>query len=123
MRYLTDRKRAVGKGASGTGTEHHRYMQVSAVGLALIVPTFLYIFGHALGSDYATVQATFARPIPAIVTGLVLVFGLKHFNSGFQMMIEDYARGSARKAAIIFMTVFTYALMATGLFALAKLAL
>jgi hypothetical protein len=43
--------------------------KVSAVGLALIVPTFLYIFGHALGSDYATVQATFARPIPAILTG------------------------------------------------------
>ena len=98
-------------------------MQVSAVGLALIVPTFLYIFGHALGSDYATVQATFARPIPAILTGLVLVFGLKHFNAGFQMMIDDYARGPARKASVIFMTAFTYALMATGLFALAKLAL
>jgi succinate dehydrogenase / fumarate reductase, membrane anchor subunit len=29
MRYLTDRKRAVGKGAAGTGTEHHWSMQVS----------------------------------------------------------------------------------------------
>ena len=43
MRYLTPRKRAEGKGASGTGTAHHWYMQVSAVALAFMVPTFLYI--------------------------------------------------------------------------------
>ena len=36
MRYLTDRKRAVGKGSARSGTEHHWYMQASAVGLALI---------------------------------------------------------------------------------------
>ncbi|WIV50222.1 succinate dehydrogenase, hydrophobic membrane anchor protein [Marivivens sp. LCG002] len=123
MRYLTARKRAEGKGASHTGTEHHWSMQVSAVGLALIVPTFLYIFGKALGSDYATVTETFSHPIPAIVTALVLIFGLKHFNRGFEMMAQDYLRGSQLKAAIMFMTAFTYGLAATGLFALAKLAL
>lgn len=123
MRYLTARKRAEGKGAAHSGTEHHWYMTVSAVGLALIIPAFLYVFGKALGSDYATVQATFARPIPAILTALVLVFGLKHFNKGFQIMIEDYTGGIARKAWISLMTAFTYGLMATGLFALAKLAL
>lgn len=123
MRYLTARKRAEGKGAAHSGTEHHWYMQVSAVGLALIVPTFLYIFGKALGSDYATVTETFSHPIPAIVTGLALVFGLKHFKSGFEMMLQDYARGTALKAGIMLMTAFTYGLAATGLFALAKLAL
>ncbi len=123
MRYLTTRKRAEGKGASHTGTEDHWYMTMSAVGLALVFPVFIFIFGRALGGDYASVQATFARPIPAIVTGLALIFGLKHFNKGFQMMIEDYTHGTTRKALVILMTAFTYLLSATTLFALAKLAL
>ena len=39
MRYLTARKRAEGKGASGTGTEHHWSMTVTAVVLAFMVPS------------------------------------------------------------------------------------
>lgn len=123
MRYLTDRKRAIGKGASGTGTEHHWYMMVSSVGLALIIPLFLFVFGRALGSGHDEVLATFSRPFPAILTALVLVFGLQHFAKGAQTMIEDYARGSARKIGIIAVICLSYGLMATGLFALAQLAL
>ncbi|MEY8098989.1 succinate dehydrogenase, hydrophobic membrane anchor protein [Falsihalocynthiibacter sp. S25ZX9] len=123
MSYITDRKRAEGKGASGTGTQDHWFMQVSAVGLAVLVPTFLFIFGRAFGGSYEEVLATFARPVPAILSALVLVFGLLHFRKGAQMMIEDYMRGSSRKIAIIAVILFSYGLMATGLFALAKIAL
>ncbi|MDJ0826151.1 MAG: succinate dehydrogenase, hydrophobic membrane anchor protein [Rhodobacter sp.] len=123
MRYLTARKRAEGRGASGTGTEHHWYMTVSAVGLAVMVPTFLYIFGSTLGGSHDEVLATFARPLPAILTGLVLVVGLNHFRRGAQIAIEDYSRGVTRKILLIFVITFTYFLMAAGLFALAKIAL
>lgn len=123
MRYITDRKRAEGRGASGTGTEHHWYMMVSSVGLAIIVPIFLFVFGRALGSGHEEVLATFARPFPGILTALVLVFGLHHFAKGAQTMIEDYARGTARKIGIIAAICLSYGLMATGLFALAKMAL
>ncbi len=123
MAFLTDRKRAVGRGASGTGTEHHWYMQVSAVGLALLVPAFIYFFGSTLGGDHASVLETFSRPIPAILTGLVLFFGLQHFRKGAQMMIEDYTRGSTKKLLIISVTMLSYGLTATGLYALAKIAL
>ncbi len=123
MRYLTDRKRAEGRGAAHTGTGHHWYMQVSAVGLALMVPTFLYIFGSALGSGHAEVLAIFSRPIPAIVTGLVLVIGLQHFRKGATTVIEDYTRKSTRKVLIMSVIVLSYGLTATGLFALAKIAL
>ncbi|MTJ03907.1 MAG: succinate dehydrogenase, hydrophobic membrane anchor protein [Sediminimonas qiaohouensis] len=123
MRYLTARKRAEGKGASGTGTEHHWYMQVSAVGLALIIPTFLYVFGSALGSSHETVINTFSRPVPALLTGLVLFVGLQHFRKGAQIMIEDYARGITRKILVMFLIIFSYGLTATGLYALAKIAL
>lgn len=123
MRYLTDRKRAEGKGAAHSGTEHHWYMTVSAVGLAFMVPTFLYIFGHALGQGHEAVLATFARPFPALLTALVIFVGMRHFAKGATMMIEDYARGSARKAAVILVISLSYAITAVGLYALVKIAL
>jgi succinate dehydrogenase / fumarate reductase membrane anchor subunit len=123
MRYLTDRKRAMGKGSAHTGTEHHWYMTVSAVALAFMVPTWLYIFGSALGSSQEEVVATFGHPFPAILTGLVLFVGMQHFAKGATMMIEDYARGSARKALVILAISISYAITATGLFALVRIAL
>ena len=123
MRYLTARKRAIGKGAAGTGTEHHWYMTVSAVGLALIVPTFLYVLGSTLGGSREEVLATFSHPAIAILAGLVLFVGLEHFRKGAKTMLEDYSRGTTLKILIISVTVLTYGLTATGLFALAKIAL
>lgn len=123
MRYLTDRKRAVGKGASGTGTEHHWYMTVSAVGLAMLLPIWLYVFGSAIGGSHEDVLATFARPVPAVLTGLMLVFGMQHFHRGAEMMITDYAHGSAAKIWIMLTKVLSYSLIAFGLYALAKMAL
>ncbi|WP_050524164.1 succinate dehydrogenase, hydrophobic membrane anchor protein [Pseudorhodobacter wandonensis] len=123
MRYLTDRKRAMGKGSAHTGTEHHWYMTVSAVALAFMVPTWLYIFGSALGGTQEEVVATFSHPFPAILTGLVLFVGMQHFAKGATMMIEDYARGSARKGLVILAISISYAITATGLFALIRIAL
>lgn len=123
MRYLTARKRAEGKGAAHTGTEHHWSMTVSAVALAFMVPTWLYIFGSALGQPQEAVVAIFARPFPAILTALVLVVGMRHFAMGATMMIEDYARGSARKVGIIFAYSLSAVIVATGLFALVKIAI
>ena len=123
MRYLTARKRAVGKGASGTGTEHHWSMTVTAVALAFLVPTWVYIVGHAVGQDYETVRATFARPFTSILTALVLVVGMRHFAKGAQMMIEDYAHGTMRKALIIAAYSLSYVITAMGLFALGGIAL
>lgn len=123
MRYLTAYKRAVGKGAAGTGTEHHWYMTVSSVGLAVMIPVFLVVFGRALGQGHDAVLAIFARPFTAILTAMVIVVGLNHFRRGAQMMIDDYMRGTNRKFAHIFVITFSYFLMACGLFALAKIAL
>lgn len=121
MRYLTARKRAEGKGASHTGTEHHWYMTASSVGLAFLVPTFIYIFGSTLGQSHEQVIATFSRPFPAILIALTVVIGMRHFAKGAQMMIEDYARGTMRKALVILAISISYAVTAVALYALAKL--
>lgn len=123
MRYLTPRKRAEGKGSAHTGTEQHWMMTVSAVGLAFTVPVWLYVFGKALGQSREAVLETFGRPFPAILTALVLVVGMRHFAMGATGMIEDYARGTARKMLIIFVISLAWMIAATGLFALARMAL
>ncbi len=123
MRFLTARKRAEGLGAAHSGTEHHWYMIVSSVGLALIVPIFLFVFGRALGGSHQQVIDTFSHPAMAILTMLVLYVGLQHFRKGAQTMIEDYAGGMTRKILIIAVTVLSYGLIATGLFAVLKIAL
>ena len=123
MRYLTDRKRAEGRGAAHSGTEHHWSMQVSAVALAFMVPVWLYVFGHALGGTREQVLETFARPLPAILTGLVLVVGMRHFAKGATMMLQDYVHGTALKISIMCVTSLSGVIAATGLFALIKIAL
>jgi succinate dehydrogenase / fumarate reductase membrane anchor subunit len=123
MAYLTDRKRAEGAGSSKTGTEHFWQMQISSVALAILIPLFVITFGRALGGTQAEVTAHFARPFPAIVTGLTLVVGFTHFRNGAQVMIEDYTRGALRKGLIIATICLSYAAMAAGLFALVRLAL
>ncbi|MBC7479860.1 MAG: succinate dehydrogenase, partial [Pseudorhodobacter sp.] len=87
------------------------------------VPVWLYIFGHALGGTRDQVLATFARPFPAILTGLVLVVGMRHFAKGATMMLQDYTHGSTLKLSIMFVTSLSGVIAATGLFALIKIAL
>ncbi|MGB5869646.1 MAG: succinate dehydrogenase, hydrophobic membrane anchor protein [Albidovulum sp.] len=123
MRYLTDRKRAMGKGSAGSGTEHHWFMQISAVGLAILVPIFVIALGRAIGGSYLEVRSFFAHPFVAITAALTLFVGMRHFAAGATMMIEDYAHGTLRKALIITAVSLSYLVITTGLFALIRLAL
>jgi succinate dehydrogenase / fumarate reductase membrane anchor subunit len=123
MRYLTDRKRAEGLGSAKSGTQHFWNMQVSAVALAILVPLFVLTFGSILGAPYVVVLEFYSQPIPAIIAGLTLVVGFLHFKNGAAMMLEDYVHGGTLKALVIGVTCISYGAIATGLFALIKLAL
>ena len=122
MRYLTDRKRAIGMGAAKSGTEHHWSMQVSSVALLILVPLFIFTFGAALGGSYEDLTAYYARPFPAIVAALTIWVGMMHFKSGAQIMLEDYVHGFKGRLAIILMTCLSYAVAVTGVYALVRLA-
>ncbi len=123
MAFLTDRKRAAGLGAAKTGTEHHWNMAVSSVALLILMPLFVFTFGPILGAPYLEVVAYFSRPFPAIVAALAITVGFLHFKNGVQVLIEDYVHGLQRKGWIIAMICLSYAAIATGLFALVRLAL
>ena len=123
MRYLTDRKRATGMGSAKSGTAHFWAMKVSSVALLILIPLFVFTFGAIVGEDYATVTVYFAHPFPALIAALTLIVGFEHFQSGAQVLIEDYVHGLAQKISIILIKCISYGLMAMGLFAIAKLAL
>ena len=123
MRYLTDRKRAVGWGAAKSGTEHFWAMKKSSVALLFLVPLFVFTFGAALGGTHEEITAYYARPFPAIVAALTILVGFKHFNDGVQVLIEDYVHGPMEKILILLMTCVSYGAAAVGVFAIARLAL
>lgn len=123
MRYLTDRKRAEGLGSAKSGTEHFWNMQLSAAALLILVPLFVFTIGPILGAPHEEVLAYLARPFPAIVMALVLTVGLVHFRMGAQVMIEDYWSGMTRKLLVLAVVIISYGTLATGLFALVRLAL
>ena len=123
MAYLTDRKRAMGLGSAKSGTEHFWSMKVSSVALLILIPLFVFTFGAALGGSYEDVLTYYSRPFPAVIAALTLAVGFKHFNEGSQVLIEDYVHGLAQKVTIILVTCLSYGAAATGIFAIAKLAL
>ncbi|WP_163849025.1 succinate dehydrogenase, hydrophobic membrane anchor protein [Pseudooceanicola aestuarii] len=123
MRYLTDRKRAVGLGSAKSGTEHHWAMQISSVALLILVPLFVFTTGWIIGAPYEEVAAYYNRPFPAIVAALTLIVGMMHFKNGAQMAIEDYVHGLAGRLTIIAVTCLSYAIAAVGVYALIRLAL
>jgi succinate dehydrogenase / fumarate reductase membrane anchor subunit len=123
MDFSTARKRAAGLGSAKSGTHHFWSMQVSSVALVLLVPLFIFTFGRILGAPHDEVIAYYSRPFPALVAALTLVVGFMHFKNGVQVMIEDYTGGLTRKYLIIGTTILSYAAAATGLFAIARIAL
>ncbi|MEM8730344.1 MAG: succinate dehydrogenase, hydrophobic membrane anchor protein [Pseudomonadota bacterium] len=123
MRFLTDRKRAVGMGSAKSGVEHFISMKISAVGLLILTPLFLLTFGPQLGEPYDEVLAHFARPYPALITGLMIAVGFMHFKNGVQVLIEDYTHGPMKDALIVGTICLSYAAATAGIFAVAKLAL
>lgn len=123
MAFLTDRKRAIGLGSAKEGTYHYWTMQVSSVGLLILIPLFIFTFGPQLGRPYDEVVAYFGRPFPALIAMGTIWLGMMHFKNGVQVMLEDYTQGGTRKALIVGSIFVSYAIAATGVFAVLRLAL
>jgi succinate dehydrogenase / fumarate reductase membrane anchor subunit len=123
MRYITPRKAAHGLGSAHSGTADHWFLTVSACALVLLVPAFMLVIANAIGLPRDALVAYFGRPYPAIISALFIVIGMLHFIKGTRVMIDDYFQDTARKVAIIVSVIFSWAVIATAIFALAKMAL
>ncbi len=123
MKFLTDRKRATGLGSGGTGADHHWLTIATSLSLVILVPLLIFTFGYAVGHSYEEVLAFYSSPCIAIISALCLVGGIIHLKTEVDEAVEDYVGGIKRKLTLIAVAGFCYALMATGLFALLKLAI
>ena len=123
MRFITDRKRAIGMGSAKSGTEHFWRVKIQSFALMLLIPLFIFTFGSKLGASFDEVTSYFARPFPAIIAALTIVVSMIHFKDGVQVLIEDYIHGLAQKITLMAMICLSYAIAAIGLFAIARLAL
>lgn len=123
MAFLTDRKRVSGLGSARSGSEHHWSMTMTSAALLILIPLFIFTFGPMLGEPHADVVAHFSRPFPALVAALTITTGFLHFKNGVRVLIEDYVHGAMREVLIIAMTLLSFAAIATGLFAIGRIAL
>lgn len=123
MRYITPLKAAEGLGSAHEGTQHHWHMTVSAVALAILTPLFMITIACAIGLPRELVLVYFGRPLPALITGLFIVVGMLHFIKGTRIMIDDYFKGGVRKGALIFSVIFSWAVIALTIYALARMGL
>lgn len=123
MRYITPRKAATGMGSTRSGTSDHWAMTVSAWALLILTPLFMITVAGAIGLSREELIAHFGHPWPGIVTALFVIVGMIHFMKGTRVMIDDYFQHTARKVAIIVSVIFSWAVIAAAVFALAKMAL
>lgn len=123
QRFMTDRKRALGLGSGRQGTHHHWQMMVTSMLLVVLVPAFLITFAMGLGGTHEEVIAYYSRPVPAIIAMLTMAVVIFHLMNETLVAIEDYVHGVAGKLTLVGVTAFCYALIAAGLFAVAKIAL
>lgn len=122
MRYITPRKAAAGLGSGRSGTLQHWQITVTSVALLVLTPLFLIAVGGAIGLPRDQVVAHFGRPFPGIITALFVTVGMIHFIKGTRIMLDDYLHGLPHRAAIVVSHIFGWGMIATVLFALAKMA-
>lgn len=123
MRYITPLKAAKGLGAARSGTQDHWFLTVTAVALLIVTPLFMLVVAKAIGLPREGVVAYFGRPFPAVITGLFIIVGMLHFIRGTRSMLDDYIRGPAHKVAVILSVIFSYAVIAVAVYALARMGL
>ncbi len=83
-------KRARGLGSAKEGTHHFIVQRISAVALIFLVPWLVWLLITLIPADYATVRATLARPVNAVLLASLLLMMFWHARLGLQVVIEDY---------------------------------
>ena len=83
-------KKARGLGSAHDGTRHFILQRISAVILALLTPWLVWLLITLIPADYATVRATLAHPVNAVLLLSFLLALFWHSRLGLQVVIEDY---------------------------------
>ncbi len=116
--------RVRGLGSARAGA--HTWLMERLSGLAVLATAIWLVVSLLLlpNLQYAAVREWAAEPVSAIALGLLIVALFWHTKLGLQVLIEDYVHEAANKlAALIALSLFTYAGAAFGLYCVVRLAL
>jgi succinate dehydrogenase membrane anchor subunit len=115
--------RAIGLGSAKEGVEHWWAQRVSAVALIVLGLWFVAALISLAGADRAAVAAWLHRPLPAILTVLLLIAVFYHAALGLQVVIEDYVHSEWLKlSTLVAMRLISIALAVAGIFAVLRIA-
>ena len=119
----TPLKRVRGLGSAHAGTDHFWKQRVTALAGIPLTIAFLFIVLSTVGKDFATVKATLAHPLVAILMLLFILSSVTHMRIGMQVIIEDYVHEEGPKVLLLMLnTFFAVAVGLASAFAILKLA-
>ena len=112
-----------GLGSAQHGSHHWLQARLTALGNLLLVGFLVVSLLRLNLGDFAAVHRWASQPMVALALILLVVSIFVHLRLGLQVLIEDYIHGTMQKVLIVAMICLSYAAAATGVFAIARLAL
>lgn len=117
-----------GLGAARDGVGHFIKQRVTAIGLIVLVPWFLFsLICATRGADaaerYGNAIEWVGQPVNAVLILLAVGAALYHMRLGMQVVIEDYFPGHGARVALLILNTFVSVVMfAAAAFAVIKIA-
>jgi succinate dehydrogenase / fumarate reductase membrane anchor subunit len=115
--------RVIGLGSAKEGVAHWWAQRLTAVALIPLLLWFVISMIGLTGAARGAVLAWLHRPLPAIITVLLLIAAFHHMALGVQVVIEDYVHTEWSKITLLVLNKFVaFALAAAGIFAVLRIA-
>ncbi|MHC5305963.1 succinate dehydrogenase, hydrophobic membrane anchor protein [Bartonella sp. LJL80] len=122
--FRTELGKVRGLGSAHHGTHHFWMQRVTAFANVPLFIFFIVLVVSLVGKDYATVHATLANPVVAVVMGLMVFSGIYHMKLGMQVIIEDYLPNEGARVFVLTLNMFfCYVMGGALLLALLKITL
>lgn len=93
-------------GSAKEGADHFWLQRVTAVANLVLGLFFVWLIASLAGADYATVKATLANPINAILLLMLVISSAIHMRLGMQVVIEDYVHQESSKILLLLLNNF-----------------
>ncbi|MBE5315494.1 MAG: succinate dehydrogenase, hydrophobic membrane anchor protein [Xanthomonadales bacterium] len=103
--------KARGLGSAKDGTAHWWAQRVSAIALVPLVLYVLYLLVSFVGADYASVRATIAQPVNAVLLILFIGTAFWHARLGLQVVVEDYIHVGWLEITLMIAVKFVYVVL------------
>lgn len=119
----TPLSRAKGLGSAKEGTGHFWVQRLTAISLIPMVIWVAFAVARLPSMSQADIHTWLSSPFSAVLMILFLIAACLHAKLGLQVVIEDYVSNHAvRTAAIIAVTLISFALAVIGVFSVLRIA-